>query len=105
MSGKRLARAFGERFPDIWWDNASQYVADHSAGKADADPIHMKAVLDQIRPAGTVTFGTIANDGLLAVARTQWPVPKWHYFPHPNARGLTQLQINQFAAEIISRYF
>ncbi len=105
MTGRRLKTAFADKFPDIWWDNASQFVADYSSGCNTADPIHMEAVLQQIKPVGIVTFGRIANEGMLNIARTQWPIPKWHYFPHPNARGLTQAQINEFAAEILSRYF
>jgi hypothetical protein len=119
MSGKRLVRAFDYRFSQIWWDNASEYVANTSPGKAEADPLHMERILSKIKPRAVLCFGEIATQGMQAV----WELQKedtaaelhflidifreghWHCFPHPNARGITQYQLNAFAAEVISRYF
>lgn len=119
MTGRRLKSAFGEHYRQIWWDNASEYVAPTSPGKSAADPEHMNRILDLVKPRAVICFGAIANQGMQAV----WDLQKivtppelqflidifrdghWKYFPHPNARGLLQSQLNEFAAEIISRYF
>lgn len=119
MSDGRLARAFGDHYRSIWWDNSSVYVASSSPGRPDQpEPEHMERVLDQIKPRAVLTFGNMATQGMSLVfemQRTKTPAElqfaldifqknQWHAFPHPNCRGLTQAQLNQFAAEIISRY-
>ncbi len=105
MSGRRLLRAFGG--PDyrrIWWDNASEYVANTSPGKADASPDHMARVVQQTSPRAIVCFGQVALQGIQALQRSWIHELPCHYFPHPNARGLTQFQLDEFARGIKSRY-
>ena len=114
MSGGRLLRAFGEDdYRRIWWDNASEYVASTSPGKSAADTEHKKRVLHQVMPRGILCFGSIASVGMdsLVMRHKQETgmnfLPEnvlWHYFPHPNARGLRQSQLDEFAREIKSRY-
>lgn len=113
MTGRRLSTAFGEHYyRRIWWDNASEHVANTSPGKAAADLGHMFRVIEQVKPRAMLAFGTVANEGLQGVYSTlyfqqlsfEMKYIPWHYFPHPNARGLTQAQINEFAATIITRY-
>lgn len=118
MTGKRLKRAFGEHYRSIWWDNASEYVASTSPGRSEADPYHMARVINQVRPMGMLTFGTVAHRGMLTLRDGPMPITDqsaptiatdsqlaWHYCHHPNARGLLQSQLNEFASNIISRYF
>lgn len=114
MSGRRLLTAFGEdAYRRIWWDNASEHVATHAAGSAEADIAHMRRIVNSIAPKAIITLGLVATDGLSKI----WPRSpgtqmcerymngmEWHAFPHPNARGLTQFQLNEFARQIISRY-
>jgi hypothetical protein len=102
MTGRRLSTAFGEHhYRRIWWDNASEYVASASPGRGDPDPVHMRRVIARIQPAAVLLFGGVALQGFYSIAL---PEQKFHAFPHPNARGLRQSQLNEFAREIITRY-
>jgi hypothetical protein len=133
MSGKRLERAFGAAFRRIWWDNASQGVGVIPSAKFPADPKHMLNVIRQVKPKAVICLGNVAADGYVSImadaasADYQVPLPMdhefsktepagyryaegwtplpWHIMKHPNAFGLTQFQLDEFAREIITRYF
>lgn len=119
MTGHRLLTAFGEdAYRRIWWDNASEFVADHPSGRGDGDPAHVISVLQRTKPIAIMCFGRIAaetveraQDALKVIAEPDGTLEQRclgfmpaHYFPHPNARGLTQFQLSEFARQIISRY-
>ena len=114
MTGRRLIKSFGSNnYQRIWWDNASEHVASTAPGRVPADVSHVTRVLLQVKPSAILCFGKIAMDGL-ELAMAEWQrntgnkmLPdgvKHHYFPHPNARGLRQSQLDDFARQIISRY-
>lgn len=109
-TGKRLVTAFGEKFKEIHWDNASKYVANYAAGKAPPDVEHMADVLITTQAKVALAFGNVAADGLQIVLgpasfkdNCVSRIP-WHFFMHPMAFGLTQAQLNEFAQRIISQY-
>lgn len=102
MTGRRLCTAFGDHYRQIWWDNASEHVASTSPGRGDLDPVHMRRIIDRVQPVAVLLFGGVALQGFYSIVL---PEQKFHAFPHPNARGITQAQLNAFAAEIIARYF
>jgi hypothetical protein len=119
MTGRRLSTAFGEHhYRRIWWDNASEYVANTAPGRGEADSDHIRKILNQIKPSGVIAFGGIATQGLYGAMSLEqedtedklrflleiFKEKHVHAFPHPNARGLRQSQLNEFAQEIITRY-
>lgn len=105
MSGKRLTRAFGSYYDEIHWDNASINVGTAAHMKFDADTEHMMGVIGEHSPVCIIAFGRVAFGGLQQIATRYGAKANWHYCPHPNARGPTQNDFNNFASEIIVRYF
>lgn len=114
MSGKRLVRAFGPYYNEIWWDNASVNVADRPQGRFPHNITHMSSVIQAVRPLAIVCLGSVALQGIREINNTlegqatyayngERCVP-YHYCPHPNARGITQAQLNEFAKIIIDKY-
>lgn len=108
MSGRRLKKAFGEHYHTIWWENASQHRATVPSGRGNADPAHMLKVIRSVEPKHILCFGAVAKDGMITLDdRMLSRIPlelKWSYFPHPNARGLLQIQLDEFAKKIIEKY-
>jgi hypothetical protein len=88
-------------------------LPQHPPGKAAADVGHMFRVIEKVQPKGIVCFGAVAAQGMqelhgsLYFQQLSEPMKfvPWHNFPHPNARHLPQSKIDEFAREIISRYF
>lgn len=64
MTGRRLARAWGDRFSkDVWWDNSTPIAGDHRRSMLGADSEHMRAVFEKVRPRVVVLYGTQAQSG------------------------------------------
>lgn len=100
--GRRLKLAFGEHYSEIWWDNASGLIAASPQSNHPANPKHMIEVIRAVNPKAIIAFGNVAHCGMKLIDPVNYN--KWHYFPHPSARGLTQGQLNEFAKLIISNY-
>jgi hypothetical protein len=107
-SGRKLKSAFGPYFDEIYWDNASpqHWSSPNCLGCPDLD--HMEAVLKAQQPSCVLLFGGVAGRGyefVLANCRALYDlrIPDYR-FPHPNAKGLTQHQLNEFAREVILRH-
>lgn len=100
MSGRRLLSAFGEHlYNQIWWDNASPIAATIATGKFEADMEHMMRATILQMPRLLLGFGTSANDAITTLL-TENPFPYQIRFMachHPNARGRTQQDLNDFA--------
>lgn len=100
MSGKRLLQAFGEElYNQIWWDNANPVAATIATGKFEANYDHMIKVLIRQNPRLVIGFGQEANMAITQLLVTE-------KFPgeieslachHPNARGKTQQDLDNFA--------
>lgn len=109
MSGRRLESAFGNFFSDIHWDNANPLHGNTPGHVSPPDAQHVAQVLRDLQPEAVICFG---KQALAGFERAQLefgllyhlPEIPYHCFPHPNARGLTQFQINEFAQQIIERY-
>lgn len=95
MTGRRLMHAFRSEYQEIWWDNVSpQHANDHrTAMTPDRD--HIYDVLVNQKPELVLTFGSYAKGALSAV----WHGPMMHC-RHPNAMGIRQEEINDFAKEV-----
>lgn len=108
MSGRRLESAFGPFFSDIHWDNANPLHGNTPGHVSPPDLLHIERVLRELQPGAVLLFGGNASRGyefVLAKCQDLYDLKTpYHCFPHPNARGLTQFQINEFAEQIINRY-
>ncbi len=121
MSGKRLVKAFGPHYRDIWWENASPQRGEHPGAVFPADTDHMWKVIYDVKPDAILGFGSVAAKGLNAMFAVDAMVPLFkstdpvifskdgllhhtHFFPHPNCRGLLQWQLDQFAKGIIDKH-
>lgn len=115
MTGKRLLRAFGPKYNEIWWDNASPQIGQSPGARFEANHEHMAEVIVNARPVAIICFGAVALDGLTYINNTllgeevygynDRRVVPHHAAPHPNARGILQSQLNEFADKIIGLYF
>jgi hypothetical protein len=95
-TGRRLKQAFGEDgVYDIVWDNASPKLAGASSGSFPPDPDHIRAVIEEVKPAVVLAFGRVAENGV----RTLWDGP-FIVGPHPTARGDVWRGIFRMAEEL-----
>lgn len=104
MSGRRLVRAFGIYYNEIWWDNASQAIGEFPQSRHPADIRHMSRVIEENAPLTVLAFGRVAADGIMELQHGRGVSLEWHFSPHPNARGITQFQLDNFAKVIIDKY-
>lgn len=82
-TGRVLKKVFGEKLCEkIIWDEASREIAGESSGVFPADPIHLRKLVDEVKPDVIVCFGNVARDGMTAVT-DQMVV----FAPHPAARA------------------
>lgn len=95
MTGRRLMHAFREMYSDIWWDNVSPQHGDDHREAMTPDQDHVYQVIVMNRPELVLTFGSYARGALSKI----WHGPMMHC-RHPNAMGIRQEEINQFAAEV-----
>lgn len=82
-SGRVLKSVFGERINEIVWEEASPEIGGHASSAFPADPVHLRAVLDDVKPDVVLAFGKIASNALLDLV----PAEKLVVGPHPTARG------------------
>lgn len=103
MSGKRLMHAFQDLYWEIYWDNANPEPADSSQGVMEPDISHILRVIETHEPDLILTFGRLPTLGVKDVMDAndiRIPLMACH---HPNARGMTQYDLNQFAAKVMTR--
>lgn len=108
MSGRRLQRAFGENFDKIWWDNANpEPVYGNSSGKQPPNIYHMIAVICRIAPRIVITIGNEAYSGMQTIAKMEHEIRMPDYVRmhvhHPNARGKTQQDLDDFAVDVMNK--
>lgn len=97
LSGRRLRTAFGELCDTIIWDEASPQIGGRASMAFPADLDHLRQVVGEIQPDIIVTFGTIARDGITAIA----PHAVVLHAPHPAARHATiGVELNQVAQSV-----
>lgn len=87
-TGRVLKSVFGEELcHDIVWEEASPKVGGHSASVFPADPVHLNAIIDEVKPNVVLAFGRIASDALQEIVRHSRLIVG----PHPAARGADTL--------------
>lgn len=114
VTGRRLDSAYGKFFSQIHWNNANPLHGSYSSKLFREDIGHMVNVLGSERPVAVVTYAKTALDGMSQILHYWDEIPEikaldlakpaHHHCPHPNSRGITQHQLNEFAREIIERY-
>jgi hypothetical protein len=109
-TGRRLLSAFGETwFNRIHWDNATPIAGIGSSDiSLEADPDHILRVIHDCRPTVVGTMGTTARVALASLldARRVRGAERIRTYssPHPNARGVTALQLQEFASAILDNF-
>ncbi len=124
MTGKRLLKAFGEEwFERVWWDNATPIpsIGTHR-GFEHPDPAHMLRVIEDQRPRVIGLLGNQAQLGFLTMVRkdiglemvrdshlTMLDTLTFRRYGivrgrHPNAMGIKQTEINEFAKRVIAAH-
>jgi hypothetical protein len=105
MSGKRLMQAFGEYYDNIWWDNANPIPVFQSNGRQDPNIYHMMGVISKFAPLVVMTVGQQAYQGMQLIEKMEHEVRLPNYIRrhchHPNARGRTQQELNDFASMVL----
>ena len=100
MSGRRLRQAFGDLFGKIHWDNVAPAAAEEASGVTDVDMKHVERVIGEVKPQLILTFGTLAK-GALENSIRAYKIKRMDCH-HPNARGRTQGDLDQFASDVQS---
>jgi hypothetical protein len=100
MTGRRLYKAFGPNYSEIWWDNVSTHSGKTHRELTVVELDHVGRVIIEQDPLLILTFGNVARD---AVARVEnWaPVLACH---HPNAMHYAQEDLNEFATMALHFY-
>lgn len=119
MTGRRLMTAFGNHYESIHWDNASTGVGVMASSKLPYNIKHMHKVIEENQPDCIICFGGVATNGFIDIMANfaseslydplkpwkKWPHGmEWHMFRHPNAFGLRQAELDEFAKVIITKY-
>lgn len=104
MSGKRLKKAFGDYFDQIHWDNANPAHGEKPSDRLPPDLNHMEAVIRLHSPAIVLCFSRTAEAGMNELVMTMRTDCAFAYCPHPNARGITNKELSDFAQRIINAY-
>jgi hypothetical protein len=88
-TGIVLRDVFGEDMcKRIVWEEASSEIGDRASSYFRADPAHLRAVLEEVKPDVVLAFGKVAADALKLLV----PAPKLITGPHPTARQENVLQ-------------
>lgn len=85
-TGRVLKDALGEEWcRKIVWEEASPEVGGVASSVFPADPAHLRAVVDKVKPDVVVALGKVAANGIAAL---ELPLAKQYFGPHPTARGV-----------------
>lgn len=99
LTGQRLRAAFGDLCAQIIWEEASREIAGDAKTICTPDPVHIRAVLDQLQPNVVIAFGRVAGDAVSPF----WP--DLIRLPHPAARQADTLEkLRAVATELRSIY-
>lgn len=79
-SGLVLKQCFGPLAEELTYCNASPQIGGRSKDSFKAEPAHLTAVIDIVRPDLIIAFGAVARDGIKKV----WNGPLI-IAPHPSA--------------------
>lgn len=82
-TGINLRKCFGEWCDRMVWEEASREIGGHAGAAFVADPIHLRAVLDELQPVAVVAFGNIAWCALQPLVIAPATLIR---APHPTAR-------------------
>lgn len=105
LTGRNLEQCWGS----VWcrhviWEEASPLIAGISSGAFPANPIHMRAVIEEVKPDLIITLGVVATNGMspLLSDRVKLGWKKHLSGPHPAARnrGETVLELNSIRREM-----
>jgi hypothetical protein len=99
-TGRILKAALGEEWcQKIVWEEASPEIGGKASSVFSADPMHLRALLDEIKPDIVLALGKIASDALKKLV----PPHQLLIGPHPTARGIdTVSAIRKIAASLRS---
>lgn len=94
LSGRRLKAAFGDACRRIVWEESTREIAGDPRTVFPADPVHIQAVIAEIKPTVVLTFGRIAGAAV---------VPLWTgnliASPHPAARQADTMERLRYASQ------
>ena len=101
MSGRRLLKALGPEFFDrVIWDNACELYTSRSDGLQKYSRNHMLESIRENRPDLVLAFGNQARMGMEEMIFMRKYSGLVLYCHHPNARGRTQADLNNFAITV-----
>lgn len=103
MSGRRLSVAFEDLYDAIHWDNTNWRPAFMASGREEPDHQHMMDVVKREQPDLILCFGNQARDAMRAIGRLFNKKHDFLHCHHPNARGKTQMDLNNFAIMVRSK--
>lgn len=98
-SGRVIKAAFGERINDIIWEEASPEIGGHAASKFPADMVHLRKVVDEVKPRITLAFGVIASNAMAQLVDGFDLVT----LPHPAARSADVFDRILHGAQMLER--
>lgn len=97
-TGRVLKQVFGEDCPQRFiWEESTTEIAGNPRDVFPADALHLKAVLEEVKPDVVIAFGRIAGVALSQLV----PGDKLVLAPHPTARQPDTLQRLKWAAEAV----
>ena len=105
-TGRILKLAFGEEWcRKIVWEEASPEIGGKASSVFPADPAHLRAVIDEVKPTIILAFGRIASDGIAAIMPMPDLVPAATIINviHPTARGVDTLPLLRDARAILDK--
>ena len=101
-TGKKIRKFFGDELVEhIEWEEASLEIGGKSSSVYAYDMIHIRDVIDEVKPDIVITFGKVAQNGVWSVrAEGRYQV---YNAPHPMARHSTVTEELIAAAEYIRK--
>lgn len=93
VTGRRLKSAFGEELCDaIVWEETTRVIAGDPKTILPAQPEHIRAVLNELKPAAVLALGAIAAKSVFAVMSDCQHKAILITAPHPAARQADVMQ-------------
>jgi len=105
-TGCMLKAGLGEEWcRKIVFDEASPEIGGEASSVFPADPAHLRAVIDEVKPTVILALGRIASDGIAAIMPMPSLVPVATIINviHPTARGVDTLPLLRDARAILDK--
>jgi len=105
-TGNILKAGLGEEWcRKIVWEEASPQIGGEASSVFPADPAHLRAVIDEVKPTVILALGRIASDGIAAIMPMPSLVPVATIINviHPTARGVDTLPLLRDARAILDK--